>query len=190
MLDIALGFLRDELNAYLASRSGSDAIKAKLTRIMDETTGKYAFGQELIGVSLLQLEEERVFRAQLPSHTVVNGQQVVQEPELKLNLTVVFAANFKQYDEGLKFLSYVLAFFQSHGAFTPAEYPGLDTRIEKLTVELQSLTYEQLNQVWGFIGGKQLPAAFYKVRMVVVQDAQPVAVQPPVTVISTRLGVR
>ena len=61
-------------------------------------------------------------------------------------------------------------YFQAHSSFTFEEYPALDPRIGKLTVELQSLNYEQLNQVWAFIGGKQLPSAIYKFRMVVLQD--------------------
>lgn len=190
MLDIALGFLRDELNSYIAARTGSDAAVVKLTRLVDESSGKYGFEHDLIGLSLIRIEEERVLRSQLPSQTMVNGKQVVQEPELKLNLTVVLAANFKQYDAGLKFLSFVFFFFQSHSVFTPTANPGLDPRIEKLTVELQTLSYEQLNQVWGFIGGKQLPSAFYKLRMVIVQDVEQVAVQPPVTTITTRMGLR
>ena len=90
------------------------------------------------------------------------------EPELKLNVYVLFGANFKLHDEALKFLSLVLLYFQSR-AFTSEQYPGLAQRIGKITVELQSLAYDQLTQIWAFIGGKQLPSVVYKVRMVVLQ---------------------
>jgi hypothetical protein len=56
--------------------------------------------------------------------------------------------------------------------------------------KLQSLSYEQLNQMWGFIGGKQLPSVIYKFRMVIVQDTEPSAYLPPVTAITTDLGLR
>src|SRR5206468_23406 len=81
----------------------------------------------------------------------------------------------------LKYISYALTFLQAHSSFTQETYPGLDPRIERLTTELQSLTYEQLNQIWAFIGGKQLPSAVYKVRMVVLQDVEPAAIAPPIT---------
>jgi hypothetical protein len=184
MLDLALGFMRNELNAYLAARTGSDTIQAKLTRVVDEA-GKYAFPQDSLALSLIHVEEERTFRAQLPSHFYVNGESVTREPELQLNLHMLLAANFKQYDEALKHLSLVLTFFQSHQAFTAARHPALDPRIEKLTVELQSLTYEQLNQLWGFIGGKQLPSVVYKVRMVVLQDVEQTSILPPITAITS-----
>ena len=152
---------------------------------MVDEAGKYAFDQETIGLSVINIEEERTVKTHLPEYTYLNGQHVVSEPELKLNLCVLFAANFKVYDEALKYISHILIFFQSHPVFTQEEYPGLDPRIEKLTLELQSPTYEQLNQIWTFIGGKQLPSILYRVRMVVLEAETPSAVQPPITKIRT-----
>lgn len=187
MLDIALGFLTDELNGYMEARTGSTTVRAAVTRVADET-GKYAFGPQVIGLTLVNVEEERTFREQLPSHVLVNGQHVVREPALKLNLHLLAAAHFGIYDEALKYLACVLTFFQSHSSFTTARYPSLDPRIEKLTVELQSPTFEQLNQIWGFVGAKQLPSALYRVRMVVLQDLDLTAVQPPLTAINTGIA--
>ena len=189
MLDVTLQFLKDELNTYLLTRTGGDTIKVKLSKVADEA-GKYAFEQETIGLSIINIEEERTVKTHLPEYTYLNGQHVVREPELKLNLYVMFAANFKVYDEALKYISYILTYLQTHPAFTDAEYPGLDPRIEKLTLELQSPTYEQLNQIWAFIGGKQLPSIIYKVRMVVLEPEAPSTVQPPLTKISTSIQGR
>ena len=75
----------------------------------------------------------------------------------------------------------MLTFFQSHSVFTRARYPGLDPRIEKLGVDLMSLGYEQLNQVWTFVGAKYLPSAVYRVRLVALQDDEPASVAPPIT---------
>lgn len=186
MLDVALKFLKDELNTYLLTQTGSDSVKVEMSKLVDDT-GKYAFDENNIGASIINIEEERIFKSQLPEHTYTNGQHVVLEPELKLNLHVLFAANFKQYDQALKYISYVLTYFQSHPSFTPQEYPALDPHIEKLTTELQSLNYEQLNQVWAFIGGKQLPSVIYKVRMVALQGRVPTVIQPPLTEINTNI---
>ena len=180
MLDIALKFLVKELNSYLLLRTGSSFGEADVSRLVDDN-GKWAVKEDQIGAALINLEEERVVKSQLPETTYVDGRNVVLQPGLKLNLHVLFAAYFKRYDEALRYLAYVLTYFQSHPAFTPDQYPGLDPRIDKLTAELQSLTYEQLNQVWAFIGGKQLPSAIYKVRMVALQDAGQTAIQAPIT---------
>jgi len=189
MLDIALQFLKDELNTYLLARTGSSTVSVKLTGVVDEA-GKYAFGGETIGATVINIEEDRVFRSPLPEFSYVNGQHVVAEPELKLNLHVLFAANFKQYEEALKFISYVLTFFQSRPYFSSDEYPGLNPGIGRLTVELQSLSYEQLNQIWAFIGGKQLPSVVYKVRLIILQDDAPKTVQPPLTIVNTDIHGR
>ena len=188
MLDIALKFLTSELNTYLSTQMTSTSEEVvRMSKLVDDA-GKYAF-ENSIAASIINIEEDRVFKSQTPDRIYTNGQHIVLEPELKLNLHVIFAANFdvKNYDQALKYISYVLTFFQSHSAFTSVEYPALDPSIEKLTIELQSLSYEQLNQVWAFIGAKQLPSVIYKVRMVSLQSIAPTLIQPPIVEINTNL---
>lgn len=186
MLDTALKFLKDELNTYLVTQTGSDSIHVEMSKLVDES-GKYAFELDSIAAYIINIEEDRIFKSQVPEHIYTNGQNVVLEPELKLNLYVLFAANFKVYDRALKYISYVLTYFQSHPSFTAVEYPALDPHIEKLTAELQSLSYDQLNQIWACIGGKQLPSVLYKVRMVSLQDRGPTLIQSPIVEINTNL---
>ena len=188
MLDIALKFINDELNSYLNAKSGVASSEIfQLSKLVDEA-GKYAFSEGTVAVSIINIEEERIFKAQLPDYRNVKDQHVVLEPELKLNLHILFAANFKYYEEALKHISFVLTYFQSHPSFTSVEYPGLDPRIQKMAVELQSLSYEQLNQIWGFIGGKQLPSVFYKVRLLTLQDETQKAIQAPIKAMNSDLG--
>ncbi|NQD38320.1 DUF4255 domain-containing protein [Permianibacter sp. IMCC34836] len=186
MLDVTLKFLAKELNTYLLLRTGSNFGEVELCQPVDDS-GKWAIKEDVLGLSLINIEEERILRSQLPETTYLNGQHVVLQPPLKLNLHVLFSARFKQYDQALRQLSHVLTFFQSHLLFTPDHYPGLDPRIEKLTLELLSPSYEQLNQIWAFIGGKQLPSVIYRLRMAVLQDVETSAIQPPLTEINTVL---
>ena len=72
---------------------------------MVDETGKYAIKSETIGIALINIEEERVIKAQLSDYSSVNGQHLKREPELKLNLYVMIAANFTHYDVSLKYLS-------------------------------------------------------------------------------------
>lgn len=183
MIDTALKFLANEINAYLFARTGVSTGGVELGRLVDDS-GKIAIKDDSIGAALVNVEEERTLRAQLPDTVFVDGRHVQMQPELKLNLHVIFAANFKTYAIALQQLSWVLTFFQSHPGFTRDRYAALDPRIEKLSPELQSLTLEQLNQMWGFIGGKQLPSVVYRLRLVALQDVEPMAVQPPVTSIT------
>jgi len=184
MLDVAVNFLAKELNAYLLARTGATFGSALLSRIANDA-GKWAIPEDQIGVALVSVEEERALRSQLPQAVYADGRHVVLEPELKLNLHLLFAANFKQYDQGLRQLSHVLVFFQAHPVFTRERYAGLDSRIEKLGVDLLSPSFEQLNQLWAFVGAKQLPSALYRVRLVALQDIEPAAIQLPITKIGS-----
>lgn len=180
MLDVALSFLVKNLNAYMMLRTGTSFGEAELGRVVDEA-GKCAIKPDHVGVSLVNIEEDRIFRSQMPDLTHENGKIVTYEPPLKLNLNVLFVANFQQYDQALRHLSIVLSYFQAHPVFARAAYPGMDSRIERLSVELQSLSFEQLNQIWAFIGGKQILSAMYKVRVVTLQDREPTGVGAPVS---------
>jgi hypothetical protein len=180
VLDIALKFLVKELNSYLLLRTGSSFGTAEVGRLVDDA-GKWAVKEDQIGLALINVEEERTVRSQVPETTYVNGRNVVLQPSLRLNLHLLFAANFKHYDEALRYLSHILTYFQAYPVFAPDQYAGLDPRIAKLVPELQSLNYEQLNQIWAYVGGKQLPSVIYKVRMIALQDAGQTAIQAPVS---------
>ena len=182
MIHLAADFLVKEFNAWLAQRTGGSFGAALLTRIATDA-GKWAIPDDQIGVALVNVEEERMLKSQLPQASYVEGRHVLMEPELKLNLHLLFAAHFKQYDQGLRQLSYVLTFFQGHPVFTRERYPALDARIQKLAADLIGLGFEQLNQLWAFVGAKQLPSAVYRVRLVALQDDEPAAIRPPITAI-------
>jgi Pvc16 N-terminal domain len=186
MLHLAAEFLRRELNGWLVQRTGSNDPfgTAVLTRIAADT-GKWDIPNDRIGVALVNLEEERAVRSQVPQAAYVEGRQVMREPEIKLNLYLIFASHFGNYEQALKQLSFVLTFFQGRPVFTPERYPALDARIRKLGVDLMSLGYEQLNQLWAFIGAKQLPSVVYRVRLVALQDDEPATVGAPITRISS-----
>ena len=183
MIDIALKFLAAELNAYLFARTGSAQGGLTFGRLVDDT-GKVAITDQSLGAALVNIDEERVLKSHVPDSVLINGRHVVLQPELKLNLTILIAAHFSQYEIALRQLSWVLTFFQAHPGFTRDRHPGLDPRIERFTVELQSLAYEQLNQLWAAVGGKQLPSVVYRVRLVAVQDVEPGSIQPPVSEVS------
>lgn len=189
MLEVALPFLVREFNSYLLLRTGQEFGRAQLTRLVDDS-GKTAISQDHLGLALVNVEEERSLRSQLPDTRLVNGLHVAVQPELKLNAYLLFAANFQQYDQALRTLSQLLTFFQSRPVFTAETSPGLDARIPRLSCELLSLSFEQLNQIWAFVGGKQLPSAVYKLRMVVLQDIEPVLAGPPILQVNLIEGRR
>lgn len=188
MIDVALNFVVSELNTYLLARTGLNFGAAQLVPPVNDT-GRWAIPDDAVGVALINVDEERTLKVQLPEVTYVNGRQVLLEPRLQINLDVLFAAQFKQYPQALKFLSRVLTFFQAHPKFTSSDWPALDP-IETLVPELRSLGFEQLNQLWAFIGGKYLPSVVYRIRLVTLQDAEPRSIGRPITTIQATLAGR
>lgn len=64
----------------------------------------------------------------------------------------------------------VMQFFQANPVFDSLTSPNLDAKIEKLLVKMHSLSFEQLNHLWGVLGGKYMPSVLYKVTQVVIDE--------------------
>jgi hypothetical protein len=165
-----------------------------LTNVAAED-GNWAIPPRTLGLSLINIEEERVFKEQQSAFRNENGEIEHYNPNLKLNLYILITANFAAgdaggntnatgvYREGLKQLSYVISFFQGKYVFTPDNSPALPAALKKLVVELNSYSFEQQYNFWNVIGAKYLPSMLYKVRMVVYQEKRLLDQQQPVTAI-------
>jgi hypothetical protein len=92
---------------------------------------------------------------------------------VNINLYLLFSAYFNSnnYAEALRFISFVIAYFQSHNVFTRANSSGLDQKIDKLIMEMADVSTEQLNNIWGTIGAKYMPSVLYKMRMLTFDDS-------------------
>lgn len=184
MIHSSLAFLTNELNQYLKLRTGSPTVnRVFLTSVATESSG-VVIPDKSLGVSLINIEEERAYKDQQSSRINDRGNVEYLNPEIKLNLYILISANFQDtvesdssddYVEGLKQLSYVISFFQAKNVFTPDNSPNLaefDPNLQKLVVELYSYSFEQLYNFWSVVGTKYLPSVLYKVRMVTFQERE------------------
>jgi hypothetical protein len=101
-----------------------------------------------------------------------------------LNLLVMCAANFSgsHYPEALKFLAGAIAFFQGNGVFDHHNTPGMDSRLERLILNMENLTSQEMHSLWSIHGGRYLPSALFRVRLItldsnVVHSREPVVRQ-------------
>ena len=120
-------------------------------------------------LSLVNIEEDRIVKQQENFVRNENGVKY-KSPKIYLNLYILFSVNDSTYNEALKKLSFIIQFFQFKNVFDPVNNPGLDERIEKLIVDMCSLSFEQLNHLWGTQGGKYMPSVLYKVRQVMINE--------------------
>ena len=190
MIKETMKFLTDEVNNYITLRAGApiNGNWIVLSNVAKEN-GEWAIPNNNLGMSLINIEEERVFKDQQTAFRNVNGDIEHYNPEIKLNLYMLISANFTsgdgtdatEYIEGLKQLSYVISFFQGKNVFTTDNSPALDSTIKKIIVELYSYSFEQQYNFWTVIGAKYLPSVLYRVRMLTYQEKRILDQQVPIT---------
>ncbi|MBE1160687.1 Pvc16 family protein [Dyella acidiphila] len=85
-----------------------------------------------------------------------------------LNLLVMCAANFSgsHYPEALKFLSGAIAFFQGSPVLDHQNTPGMDQRLERLALNMENLSSQEMHSLWSIHGGRYLPSALFRIRMI------------------------
>lgn len=179
MIDTALKFLRQEVEQYLELVCGNTANGDGFIVLSNVASqdGDWAIPPSKIGMSLINIEEERILKDQVFEHRNNEGVYERYNPNIKLNLYVLFCANFvnsedqtSTYGEGLKQLSHVIAYFQGKNVFTPDNSPTMDPALQRLIVDIYSYSFEQQYNFWSILGAKYLPSVLYKVRLVTYQE--------------------
>jgi len=90
------------------------------------------------------------------------------KPAIYLNLDILVSANFRDYSEGLKFLTWTIGFFQENRVLDHANDPLMPPGFESLGFEFQNSSYAKIQSVWSAMGVSYLPSAIYKIRHVPV----------------------
>lgn len=177
MIHDVLGFLKEQLSQYLRNR---ESFHEDRVVFMDgERTDTVSFPKNAITPLLINLEEETAMRPGDPYVQVRrDGMRVGVNPEIRINLFVLFVANFSSYEESLKFLSYVIRFFQSNRVFTHESTPQLSPDIDRLIMELVTMPFTSQNEIWNALRTTYVPSVLYKVKMIVFEDEEPKALAP------------
>ena len=171
-----------ELNRYLQEVLGTSDTLVQLGNIGDLEQDTEDRLKELIIVSIVNIEEESALKNLNPiAMQNASGGRTIHDPPVYVNLYLLFSSTYNQtgdfYERALGRLSMVFEFFQSKRMFTVNNSPSNDvsqsTLIDpddrgflKIFMELYTLTFEQINHLWGSLGGKQVPFAMYKARLV------------------------
>ena len=175
MIDQILNGILAQLNAYI----GTVDPEVMLGNISFTDAFQDSSSQNItdkIVASVINIEQEGTLR-NLPFKRVIQNaaglpEAVQQQPEIYLNIYVLFAANKTNYATALQRVSQIIAFFQRRFVFTKANTPILVTlNVDKIIFDLYSTRFEELNQLWSILGGKYVPSVVYKMRLAVIQDA-------------------
>ncbi|OVE80886.1 hypothetical protein BVY04_04650 [bacterium M21] len=152
-------------------RAGSSEALLKLCPVVDET-GRVAIPLNTIGMSMVNVEQERVTNGGVRTMRVDN--KVSYKPaDLRLYVDVLFTANFAKnnYEDGLSILSDIIIFFQENSVFTRNNTPNLPAGQDRLIMSLSCLTMDQQFHFWSVFGGNYLPSVIYKLSLVQFSSA-------------------
>lgn len=182
MIHQALQLIRDELQQFLNAKMKPQQ-NVNYASLVNPTNdqGESNWPSNALGLSLVNVEEERILRNQAPQVRRDGSDLALSGATMKLHLYLLVSSHFGDYTDALRFLSYTLSFFQTKAVFTPQNAPTMPAGMDQLNVALHSLTFEQMNQLWGTIGTKYLPSALYVVKLVSLGEEAVERVLPPIT---------
>ena len=158
MIDKALDALQSQLLAYVKSVpdlnvSSDDAVMLS-PLVKDDGTSAIPKGS--LGITLVNIEEERTIKSQLTTRTSPEGVVSKVNPEIALNLFVLVTASFNSYSycAQISYRQYSV-FFKPKMFLMRIILPGLDTGNRKDDCgSIYTLSLEQQNHLWGYMGAK------------------------------------
>ena len=177
MIDLVLTFLNTQLDTYLRIKldptNSNPFIQVANIAYNDSDTSGGAAGANNSSnafITLVNIEEDRISKRTEDYVRQDNNNIVYKNPKIYLNLYLLFSVNLSSYPESLKRLSYIIQFFQYQNVFTPLLSPGLPAGVEKLILDLNTLSFQDLNNLWGILGSKYLPSVMYKLRLIKISE--------------------
>ncbi len=198
MIRTALEFLKEELDAYLVERDPDNYIVGNVSEVVSlvQSNGSQGFNDtNHLAIVLVGLEEDQSEGKYARHKTVESNKIITLQPPIELNLYLLFVAHKIDYPSALRDVSNVICFFQENPVFDQAHYPNLNEKvadptskpwqlIERLSLRIHNLTFEQQNNLWAALGTKQMPNVVYKVRMLTVFSTRSKQQAVPITKIN------
>lgn len=168
--------ITDQVNNYLEEIELDRTVVAENIAFLESQNDSIATNlEDKVALTLINLDEESTLK-NFPNHAIEGGKTIYKNSVINLNLYLLFSANRAKYINSLNDISKIIEFFQGKKLFTQANTlfdrsTSTMAKIEnfRFTIELYTPTFEELNYIWGTLGGKQLPSALYKVSMIQIE---------------------
>jgi hypothetical protein len=185
MISHALTIVANELDRHLTDVYGAVAPQVALANIAEglgNGGAANAVARDVLAVSLVNIKEEKALKNL--GNAVRNDSTlrvVYENPPVFLNCEILIVATHGNYTNALLMLSRAIRFFQHRNVFTqdnvapsslsasaPAN-PLDQLETFKLVFDLHSPSLEEVNHLWGTLGGKQYPFVLYMLRLLELQ---------------------
>jgi len=179
MLSHALTIVINELEKHLTDTFGTGA-QVRLGNIAEGigTGGPPTVPRDILVFSMVNIREEKTLKNL--SNQVRNDatlRVVYENPPIFLNFHILLVATHSIYGNALLMLSRAIRFFQFRNVFDQNSVAPLSLTLNaptntldqletfKLIFDLYSPTMEEVNHLWGTLGGKQYPFVLYSLRL-------------------------
>ena len=126
MINHVLSAIRNELNDFIKIKDPTNFGDLDIVVLSNLVTqnGELAFttsdnnqSEHKIVITLVNVEEERILKEQNYFKKSDDDNIISLNPEIKINLSILFTAYSTSYDTSLRILSYLLGFFQMKNVF-------------------------------------------------------------------------
>ena len=151
----------------------------------------FLLSKTAVVLSIVNIEEDKtmknqsVYLKETNNHTNISR---YKHPTQHLIISLLFSSYNKDLDkylDGLDKLRIIISYFQQNNSFY---YKNDDTELidytdfmaktelekedySKITTESVSLSMDQLNQMWSYLGSRYMPSVLYKMRLCTVQGS-------------------
>lgn len=177
----ALSIIMKELEKHLTDTFGPTTNKPKvgLGNIAEGIgSGNSQVSRDMLYLSMVNIKEEKSLK-NLPNQVRNNTTLTVtyENQPVYLNFMILVTATHSDYKNALLSLSRAISFFQSKNVFTQdnvaPESLIMNTSTNdldqletfKMIFDLYSPSMEEVNHLWGTLGGKQYPFVIYIMRV-------------------------
>jgi hypothetical protein len=168
MIYQAVNFLAQQLNDYLSSSDPDANLPADFTQLRNvaHLNDEEVCGLNNVLVTLVNVSEDNVMKNIAEN---LRGSIGSRTSPKYLNLYVLFSScNYRSYADSLKVLSQMVSFFEQNPIFTKladtdqeSDMPGF-----RLNVDRYAPGFDESNNMWTTMGGKQFPHMLYRVRLI------------------------
>lgn len=177
MIYEVLQILMDEVNNYLESVDLARSVDLNNIAMVDSPSDESTNPMEdKVILTLLNMQEEKTLKNFPNKQVLDNGNFNYQNGIINLNMYILFCSNKTNYAMSLRYISRIIEFFQGKRLFTHtnSSYDRDNTAMSNLkdfrfAIELYTPTFEELNFIWGTLGGKQYPSALYKLSLIEIE---------------------
>lgn len=194
MLYESMHILKEQLDSYFRDIGLNRTTELQNIALWESGNDEESRLNEKLVVTLLRLEEEATLKNS-PHVKVNENKSEYRNPPLHLNLYLLIVANFKNYDTSLISISKVIEFFQGKKVFTSSNtvYNRDNVAFEilddfRFILEIYSPSFEELNNIWGTLGGRQMPSVIYKVQLIQIERDKKLAESKIITHIGGTLN--